>query len=58
LPNTKKGSALVLTLMVVSLLLVIVLALVAHVRMELRNVTNHQAHRVAQQNAVLALNLG
>lgn len=44
--------------MVVSLLLVIVLALVAHVRMELRNVTNHQAHRVAQQNAVLALNLG
>ncbi|MDA3875306.1 MAG: hypothetical protein PF795_15270 [Kiritimatiellae bacterium] len=38
----KQGSALLLTLLVVSLLMVITLAFVVHVRVDLRVVQNHQ----------------
>ncbi|MEX2382481.1 MAG: hypothetical protein WD490_08860 [Opitutales bacterium] len=55
--STKKGSALLLTLLVVSLLLVIVLAFTVYVRMELRSIAEHQNRSIARQNALLGLNL-
>ncbi|MCC5844461.1 MAG: hypothetical protein JJU05_09435 [Verrucomicrobia bacterium] len=54
---TRKGSALLVTLLVVSLLLVIVLTLVAVVRMELRNVVTHQEMLQARANARLSAEL-
>ncbi|MDF3128628.1 hypothetical protein P0Y35_05420 [Kiritimatiellaeota bacterium B1221] len=55
--STKRGSALLLTLLIVSLLLVIVLSFVVFVRMQLREVTNGQNLLVARQNARLGLEL-
>ncbi|MEX2606773.1 MAG: hypothetical protein WD708_05460 [Kiritimatiellia bacterium] len=53
----QNGSALLLTLLVVSLLLVITLAFVTYVRIELRQVGERQARFQAEQNAVLGVNL-
>ncbi|MDF3128629.1 hypothetical protein P0Y35_05425 [Kiritimatiellaeota bacterium B1221] len=53
----KKGSALLLTLLIVSLLLVIVLSFVVFVRMQLREVSNGHNLRVARQNAKLGMQL-
>ncbi|MEX2607202.1 MAG: hypothetical protein WD708_07630 [Kiritimatiellia bacterium] len=54
---SKKGSALLLTLLVVSLLLVIVLAFTVYVRLQFREVTEYQNLQVARKNAVLGLEL-
>ncbi|MCC5845237.1 MAG: hypothetical protein JJU05_13390 [Verrucomicrobia bacterium] len=53
----KSGSALLVTLLVVSLLLVMVLSLVAVVRMELRKVVAHQELMQARANAQLGLQM-
>ncbi|MEX2607061.1 MAG: hypothetical protein WD708_06915, partial [Kiritimatiellia bacterium] len=53
----KQGSALLLTLLVTSLLLVIVLAFVTFVRMEFAGIISTQERYQAQANARLALNL-
>jgi hypothetical protein len=55
--TSREGSALVLTLLVVSLLVVLVLAFSVHVRMELRSVREVQQLRQAQANALLGANL-
>ena len=55
--DEKRGSALLLTLLIVSLLLVIVLSFVTFVRIQLREVTNGQNLLVARQNARLGLEL-
>ena len=54
---SRKGSALLLTLLVVSLLLVIVLAFVAFVRVELRTVSLRQQRIQAETNAKLGIEL-
>lgn len=51
--TSQAGSALLITLLVVSLLLVMVLSFVAVVRMELRKVTSHQEMMQARANARL-----
>jgi hypothetical protein len=51
--SSRSGSALLVTLLVVSLLLVMVLSLVAVVRMELRKVISHQEMLQARANARL-----
>lgn len=51
--NRKKGSILLITLMVVSLLMVVVLAFVTLVRLELRSVVQHQELNQARSNAKL-----
>ena len=56
-PSTKQGSAPLLTLMVVSLMLVVVLSFVVFVRMELRNIINRQELALARANARLGANL-
>ncbi|MCC5843055.1 MAG: hypothetical protein JJU05_02260 [Verrucomicrobia bacterium] len=53
----RTGSALLVTILVVSLLLVMVLALSAVVRLELRKVTNHHHHLQAKANARLGADL-
>ena len=53
----RRGSALLLTLMVVSLLMVLVLSFVVFVRMELRQVVNHQNLLQARANARLGMDL-
>jgi len=55
--STKRGSALLVTLLVVDLLMVIVLSFTVHVRMELRQVQNRIQLEQARQHARLALNL-
>ncbi len=55
--DTRSGSTLVLTLLVVSLLLVLVLAFVAQARVELRNVLRHQELLQARANARMGLHL-
>jgi hypothetical protein len=55
--KTRSGSALLITLLVVSLLLVMVLSLVVVVRMELRKVTAHQLMLEARANARLGAEL-
>jgi hypothetical protein len=54
---SKSGSALLLTLLVVSLLLVIVLSFTVYVRLELRSIGNQQNLMLARHNAKLAMNL-
>ncbi|MCH8512557.1 MAG: hypothetical protein LAT83_13050 [Kiritimatiellae bacterium] len=51
--RTRKGSALLVTLLVISLLLVMVLTFVTVVRMELRNVVQHQQQLQARAHARL-----
>lgn len=51
------GSALLLTLMMVSLLLVLVLSFVVQIRFELRGVVNQQHRRRARSDARLGMNL-
>ena len=53
LTNEKRGSALLVTLLVVSLLLVVVITFVTVVRMELRTVVNHQQLLQARAHARL-----
>ncbi|MCC5844364.1 MAG: hypothetical protein JJU05_08950 [Verrucomicrobia bacterium] len=53
----KSGSALLITLLVVSLLLVMVLSFTAYVRMELRTASNRMTLIQAQSNARLGMNL-
>jgi hypothetical protein len=55
--KTQKGSALLVTLLAMSLLLVLTLSLVAVVRMELRTVTQHQQLLAARANARLGAEL-
>jgi hypothetical protein len=55
--SPREGSALVLTLLVVSLLIGIVLSFVAVVRMELRQVLDQQNLAMAKANARLGLEL-
>lgn len=55
--KSREGSALLLTLLAVSLLLVVVLTLVVTVRMELRKVVDHQNHLQARANARLGAEL-
>ncbi|MDF3129333.1 hypothetical protein P0Y35_09010 [Kiritimatiellaeota bacterium B1221] len=55
--NARAGSALLLTLLVVSLLLMIVLGFVVFVRMELRQVSNYQLQANARANARLGMEL-
>lgn len=55
--RSRKGSILLVTLMVVSLLMVVVLAFVVLVRMELRSVINQQHLLQARSNAKLGANL-
>lgn len=55
--TSKSGSALLLTLLVVSLLLVIVLSFTVYVRLELRSIGNQQNLMLARHNAKLAMNL-
>jgi hypothetical protein len=57
LKSNQSGSALLLTLMVVSLLMVITLAFTVYVRMELRVVVNQQQQHQAQANARLGVQL-
>ncbi len=52
-----EGSALLLTLLATSLLLLLTLAFVAMVRLEMRQVTEYQRHQLAQANARLGANL-
>ncbi|MEX2606509.1 MAG: hypothetical protein WD708_04115 [Kiritimatiellia bacterium] len=52
-----KGSALLLTLLVVSLLMVITLAFTVYIRFESRSVLNHQHQQQARKNANLGLQL-
>ncbi|MCC5846626.1 MAG: hypothetical protein JJU29_00920 [Verrucomicrobia bacterium] len=52
-----EGSALLVTLLVISLLLVMTLTFVTVVRMELRGVTNHQQELQARSHARLAMEL-
>lgn len=56
-PLRKSGSALLLTLLVVSLLLVVTLAFATYVRIELRNTINYQNQQIARGNARLAMEL-
>lgn len=56
-PTSKTGSALLLTLLVVSLLLVVVLSFTVYVRLELRAVANQQNLIQARQNAKLGMHL-
>lgn len=53
----KQGSALLLTLLIVSLLLVLVLGFTVFVRMELRSVTERQNQMIAGNNARLGMQL-
>ncbi len=55
--GSRTGSALLLTLLVVSLLLVIVLGFSVYVRMELRQVVNYQQQANARANARLGMEL-
>ena len=55
--KAQSGSALLLTLLVVSLMLVVVLSFVVFVRLELRNVIAHQQIQLARSNARLAAEL-
>ena len=55
--SSRKGSALLVTLLVVSLLLVLVLGLAVIVRMELRKVIQHQELLQARANARLGLQM-
>ncbi|MDF3128944.1 hypothetical protein P0Y35_07035 [Kiritimatiellaeota bacterium B1221] len=55
--QSKNGSALLLTLLVVSLLLIISLAFTVFVRTELRTVENFQNREIARKHAQLALQL-
>lgn len=55
--NSKRGSALLVTLLVVSLLLVIVLSFTVYVRLEFRRVVEHQQLIEARGNARLGANL-
>ncbi|MEX2382314.1 MAG: hypothetical protein WD490_08025 [Opitutales bacterium] len=55
--SSKHGSALLLTLLVVSLLLVLVLGFSVYVRIQSREVQNRQYQTTARLNAKLALNL-
>lgn len=55
--DSKKGSALVMTLLVISLLLVIVAGFSIYVRFQLREVTNHLNINEARANARLAADL-
>lgn len=57
LPNSRKGSVLLVTILVVSLLLVIVLGLVTFVRLELRRVQAHHHVKQAQSTAKLGMNM-
>ncbi|MEX2381729.1 MAG: hypothetical protein WD490_05050 [Opitutales bacterium] len=54
---TKKGSALLVTLLVISLLLFLVMAFTVYVRMKLRSIVLHQQQVMARKNAVLAMDL-
>lgn len=56
-PKPKRGSALLITLLVVSLLLVLVTAFTVFVRMEFRQIDSHQNLHIARANARLGLNL-
>ena len=56
-PSNRKGSALLVTLLVVSLLMVIVLTFTVYVRLELRTVQDRMELQRARQNARLALDL-
>lgn len=56
-PRQKSGSVLLVTVLMVSLLLVIVLSFVAVVRMELRQVVEHQHLLQSRSNARLGLEL-
>lgn len=55
--SKRSGSALVLTLMVVALLMIVVLSFVVYVRMELREVATRQQLAVARAHAKLGMNL-
>lgn len=55
--ESKQGSALLLTLLITSLLIMIVLSFTVYVRMELRGVQNRMHHLQAKQNAKLAMHL-
>lgn len=55
--GAKNGSALLITLLVTSLLVMMVLAFVVVVRMEIRNITQFQAQQVARANARLGAEL-
>ncbi len=55
--RSRRGSALLLTLLVVSLLLVLVLGFVVFVRLHLREISNRQEQMEARQNARLGLAL-
>ncbi|MDF3129481.1 hypothetical protein P0Y35_09775 [Kiritimatiellaeota bacterium B1221] len=57
LKHSKQGSALLLTLLIVSLLLVIVLSFTVFVRLQLREVTNSHQRTIARQNAKIGLDL-
>lgn len=56
-PDGKRGSALLITLLVVSLMMIVVLSFVVFVRIELRTITNRQELLQARSNARLAGNL-
>ncbi len=56
-PQNKTGSALLVTLLVMGLMTLLVLAFSTHVRLELRNISNHQDHHLAKANARLGLEL-
>lgn len=56
-PNPKKGSALLLTILITSLLMIIVLSYTVYVRMELRAVGNRIDLMRAKQNAKLSMHL-
>ncbi|MCC5845435.1 MAG: hypothetical protein JJU05_14390 [Verrucomicrobia bacterium] len=53
----KNGSALLVTLLVMGLMTMMVLAFSTHVRLELRNISNHQDQHLARANARLGLEL-
>ena len=55
--TNKAGSALLVTLLVMGLMTMLVLAFSTHVRLELRNISNHQDQHLARANARLGLEL-
>lgn len=55
--NSRSGSVLLLTLLVVSLLMMLVLGFVVLIRMELREMTHHQQRVLARANARLGMEL-
>jgi len=55
--NNRQGSALLLTLLIVSLLLVMVLSFVTYVRINLRTMVQNETKAQARQNALVALEI-